>query len=185
MFKIYLLVIMMIIGLYTKAQTVAYTMPEETEEHEGTWIQWPHNYLYGPWYRDDVKSTFIEMTDALQSGENVHIIANDSTELAYIIDVLATANVPFTNIDFFVHQTDDVWSRDNGPMFVYNESNELTILDWGFNGWGSDAPYAKCDVIPQSVGTDLSLPVINLNSVVLEGGAIEHDGHGTMMATRS
>ncbi|MFT5054697.1 MAG: agmatine/peptidylarginine deiminase, partial [Oceanospirillaceae bacterium] len=54
MFKIYLLVIMMIIGLYTKAQTVAYTMPEETEEHEGTWIQWPHNYLYGPWYRDDV-----------------------------------------------------------------------------------------------------------------------------------
>ncbi|MFT4681973.1 MAG: hypothetical protein ACI9YU_001826, partial [Flavobacteriales bacterium] len=42
-----------------------------------------------------------------------------------------------------------------------------------------------CDVIPQSVGTDLSLPVINLNSVVLEGGAIEHDGHGTMMATRS
>ena len=42
-----------------EGQASQYTMPEETEEHEGTWIQWPHNYLYGPWYKDDVTSTFI------------------------------------------------------------------------------------------------------------------------------
>jgi len=184
--KIYLLTIMTIGCMIASAQTIEYSMPEETEEHEGTWIQWPHNYLYGPWYRDDVESTFIEMTDALQAGENVHIISYDSTELAYIINVLTTASVPFTNIDFFVHQTDDVWSRDNGPMFVYEKTtNNLTILVWGFNGWGFDTPYSKCDVIPQSVSTDIGVPRIDLSGMVLEGGAIEHDGNGTMFATRS
>ncbi|MFT5859624.1 MAG: agmatine deiminase [Flavobacteriaceae bacterium] len=173
---------------FLSAQSISqtYTMPEETSPHEGTWIQWPHNYLYGPWYVDDVEAyTFIAMTNALQSGENVHIIAYDSVELANIISVLTTASVPFTNLDFYVHQTDDVWSRDNGPMFVYNESDQLTILDWGFNGWGNDTPYTKCDLIPQSIGADLGIPVVDLNAMVLEGGALEHDGHGTMIATRS
>jgi agmatine deiminase len=183
--KTLLLSLVMIGCMIANAQTMQYTMPAETDEHEGTWIQWPHNYMYGPWYRDDVESTFIEMVNALQVGENVHIIAYDSTELSYITNVLTTASIPFTNIDFFVHQTDDVWSRDNGPMFVYDQNNDLTILDWGFNGWGFDVPYSKCDVIPQSVSMDIGIPRIDLNGMVLEGGAIEHDGNGTMMATRS
>lgn len=90
-----------------------------------------------------------------------------------------------TNVDFYIHENDDVWVRDNGPMFVYNANNDLTILDWGFNGWGNDTPYSKCDVIPTSLSNDLTLPVVDLNVMVLEGGAIEHDGNGTMMATRS
>lgn len=171
--------------LSLNAQTVQYTMPEETAEHEGTWLQWPHNDLYGPWYIDDVELTFVGMTHALQSGERVHIIAKDSTELSRIINVLNNASVPMSNIDFYVHTTDDVWSRDNGPMFVYDQNDNLSIIDWGFNGWGMDTPYSNCDVIPESVGVDLGLPVVDLNGVVLEGGAIEHDGNGTMIATRS
>jgi len=86
---------------------------------------------------------------------------------------------------FFIHQNDDVWVRDNGPMFVYNSNGNLIILDWGFNGWGNDAPYAKCDLIPTALSNDLALPVVDLSAMVLEGGAIEHDGRGSMMATRS
>ena len=171
--------------LSSQAQVVEYTMPEETAEHEGTWLQWPHNDLYGPWYIDDVEQTFVDMTNALQSGEAVHIKAKDSTELTRIIGVLNTASVPMSNIDFYIHPTDDVWSRDNGPVFVYNQNDDLTIIDWGFNGWGLDTPYSNCDIIPESVGADLGLSVIDLNGVVLEGGAIEHDGNGTMIATRS
>ena len=164
---------------------VEYFMPEEIEEHEGTWLQWPHNNLYGPWFIEDVEPTFILMTSALQSSESVHIVATDSIELMRIMNVLNGASIPMENIDFFVHPTDDVWIRDNGPMFVYSQSDELTIIDWGFNGWGLDTPYANCDLIPQSIGSDINVPVLDVNGVVLEGGAIEHDGHGTMMATRS
>ncbi|MBR9923012.1 MAG: T9SS type A sorting domain-containing protein [Bacteroidetes bacterium] len=171
--------------LSAKAQTIQYIMPEETTQHEGTWIQWPHNYLYGPWYREDVSPTFVSMTDALQTGEKVYIIAYDITELTFIQSQLDNANVPLTNIEFFIQETDDVWSRDNGPMFVYDLDDKLAILDWGFNGWGEDTPYEKCDVIPEKVSQEMDIPRIDLSSVVLEGGAIEHDGHGTMFATRS
>ncbi len=183
--KITVLMVMLLLSVQVSANTILYTMPEENAEHEGTWLQWPHNHLYGPYYKDDVESTWIAMAGALQSGEKVHIIVYDEAEQSNIISVLTNAGVPLINIDFFIHQTDDVWVRDNGPMFVYDESDELVILDWGFNGWGGDTPYSLCDVIPYSISQDLSLPWVDLSAMVLEGGAIEHDGAGTMMATRS
>jgi len=162
-----------------------YVMPQETFEHEGTWLQWPHQYTYGIFYRNSLDDTWVEMTSALVDSENVHIVAYNAIEKSRIIALLNNANVPLTNIDFYIHENDDVWVRDNGPMFVYDANNDLTILDWGFNGWGNDAPYSKCDVIPTSLATDLILPVVELSAMVLEGGAIEHDGNETMIATRS
>ena len=42
-----------------------------------------------------------------------------------------------SNIELFVYPTDDVWVRDNGPIFAFDKStNELVIQHWGFNGWG-------------------------------------------------
>ena len=160
-------------------------MPEEADEHEGTWLQWPHNNLYGPWFIEDVEPTFIAMTQNLQAGEKVHIIATDNSEMNRIINVLNNEGIPLTNIDFYVFPTDDVWIRDNGPMFVYDQNNDLSIVDWGFNGWGNDTPYGNCDLIPGAVGSELAMSVSDVNGVILEGGAIEHDGHGTLMATRS
>ncbi|MEO0404810.1 MAG: agmatine deiminase family protein, partial [Bacteroidota bacterium] len=159
----------LLIGNAILAQT---TMPPEHDPHEGTWIQWPHNNLFGWWYQDEVSSTFIEMSDALQEGEMVHIVAYDSLEINVIQQQLSNANVPLTNIDFFVQPNDDVWVRDNGPMFVYDADNNLKVLDWGFNGWGDDAPFDQCDDIPQAVGEWMDVPVVDLNAVVLEGGAI-------------
>ena len=105
---------------------VEYFMPEEIEAHEGTWLQWPHNNLYGPWFIEDVEPTFILMTSALQSSESVHIVATDSTELMRIMSVLNGASIPMDNIDFFVHPTDDVWIRDNGPMLSLIHISEPT-----------------------------------------------------------
>jgi agmatine deiminase len=174
-----------LLSIQQAAAQATYIMPAEEAKHEGTWLQWPHNYLYGPWYRDDVEPSWVAMTAALQAGEKVHIIAYDSTELNHIKSVLNQASVPMGNIDFFIYKTDDVWVRDNGPIFVYDNNNNLVVLDWGFNGWGNDTPFSLCDSIPFQVSRDLSLPRVDLSAMVLEGGAIEHDGNGTMMATRS
>jgi agmatine deiminase len=162
-----------------------YIMPEETVEHEGTWLQWPHHYTYGYWYRNSIENTWIEMTASLITSENVHIIAYDLTEKDRIIDLLNDVGISLNNIDFFIHANDDVWVRDNGPIFVYDEDDNIVILDWGFNGWGGDTPYSNCDLIPSALATELNIPVIDLSAMVLEGGAIEIDGSGSMMATRS
>jgi len=162
-----------------------YKMPEETSEHEGTWLQWPHHYTYGMFYRNSLDDTWVKMTEALIGSEKVHIIAYNSTEKSRITTLLNNAGVSLTNVDFFIYQNDDVWVRDNGPMFVYDTNNDLKIIDWSFNGWGGDAPYSKCDKIPTLLANNLSIPVLDLSAMVLEGGAIEIDGNGTLMATRS
>lgn len=177
-----LIILLAILNTTAFAQFV---MPEETSEHEGTWLQWPHHYTYGMFYRNSLDLTWVNMTASLVDSEKVHIVAYNETEKNRIIDLLNDANISLGNIDFFIHQNDDVWVRDNGPVFVYSAENELTILDWGFNGWGGDTPYLKCDIIPTALAADLNMPVIDLSAMVLEGGAIEIDGNGSMMATRS
>ena len=180
-----ILFVLLLFSAFLNAQTVQYTMPGEDMQHEGTWLQWPHNFTYPPWHQDDNESAFIEMVAALEIGEKVHIIVYDANEQTHVQQTLTTASISLTNIDFFIHPNDDYWVRDNGPIFVYDSNNNLTILDFGFNGWGGDTQYSLCDTIPSLLATDLNIPVIDLSGFVLEGGSIEIDGHGSVMLTRS
>jgi len=71
---------------------ILYTMPEESELHEGTWLQWPHHYQYGIAYRNSLDATWVSMTKELVSSENVHIIAYNQTEKDRIILALVIAS---------------------------------------------------------------------------------------------
>jgi agmatine deiminase len=164
----------------------SYQMPAETLLHEGTWLQWPHQYEYGLTYRNRLDATWVSMTSALVGGEKVHIIAYNSTEQTRIVNLLTAAGVNLLNVDFKLLQTNDVWVRDNGSIFVRDLNGNLAIEDWGFNGWGGDYNYDLCNPIPASVGTAISTPVVNLNAtMVLEGGSYELDGNGVLLATKS
>ncbi|RDY25978.1 agmatine deiminase family protein [Romboutsia weinsteinii] len=163
----------------------SYYMPLEDEEHEGTWLQWPHSYTYGKAYQNGIEDIWVTMTKHLSKGENVHIVAYNNIEKNRIEKLLEKENIDMNYVDFYVYETDDVWVRDNGPIFVYDENDELAILDWGFNGWGRKEPYKKSDKIPSKVSNDLGIKSISLNGVVLEGGAMELDGNGTFLATKS
>jgi agmatine deiminase len=166
------------------AQT--YKMPAETSPHEGTWLQWPHHYEYGLTYRNRLDATWVAMTSALVGSERVHIIAYNSTEQTRITNLLTTASVSLTNIDFQLFQTNDVWVRDNGPIFVKDTVGNLNIEDWGFNGWGGDYNYNLCNPIPTSLATAIGMTVVNLNSeMTIEGGSYELDGNGVLLATKS
>ncbi|GAB0166986.1 hypothetical protein LSPCS325_04230 [Lysinibacillus sp. CTST325] len=129
---------------YVKKQYVGkYTMPDESNKHEGTWLQWPHSFTYGKGYVEKIESIWIEMTAALSEGENVHIIAYDEYEKNYIYDLLYDEGLNMDKIDFYIVPTDDVWARDTAPIFVYDKDNNLKLMDWGFNGWGKKTPYKK------------------------------------------
>ena len=183
MYRIILCLFLLQFSIST-AQTVQYTMPSEESLHEGTWLQWPHDYTYN-FGASDFEPTWIEMTEALITGENVHIIAYNEEEKNHIEYILGISGLSMENINIFIIPNDDFWVRDNGPIFVYDQQNILHITDWGFNGWGGDAPYELCDEVPNLLATEIDLPLLDLNAMVLEGGSIEIDGAGSMMATRS
>lgn len=168
-----------------EAQVVQTTMPDEAARHEGTWLQWPHHYTYGASYRSRLDSTWVAMTRALVTGEKVHIIAYNAAEKTRITKLLTAGKVPLANVNFIIRATNDVWVRDNGPVFVKDSAGAMKVTDWGFNGWGFDTPYTKDNTVPAQVSLLLKLPKIALNDVILEGGAVELDGNGVLMATRS
>lgn len=80
---------------------------------------------------------------------------------------------------------DDVWSRDHGPLTVTTAEGRL-FLDFRFNGWGGKYPSAHDDAVTASLWRQGALGPGALCSedAVLEGGAIDGDGEGTLLATR-
>ncbi len=170
----------------TKMKQTTYTFPEESAPHEGTWLQWPHQYQHGVDYPDELDQIWVEMTKALQSTEKVHLIAYNETERLRITDLLLENDVPLTNIDFKIYKTDDVWIRDNGPIYVRDNKGKLVIQDWGFNGWGEKFDYERCNAIPALIAKDTNTEIVNLNDVMVnEGGAVELDPKGVLLATKS
>ncbi|MGG3508539.1 agmatine deiminase family protein [Paenibacillus lautus] len=161
-----------------------YTFPDEKSEHEGTWLQWPHGYTYGEDYRKEIEHIWIEMTAALSEAEKVHVVTYNQTEKERVSKILQNQGINMNMIDFFIVPFDDVWARDNGPIFVYDQHKNLKIWAPKFNGWGEKTPFEKDASLRECLSKELKLERIDMR-LVIEGGAIELDGNGTFLSTRS
>jgi agmatine deiminase len=58
------------------------------------------------------------------------------------------------------------------------------VTRWNFNGWGGRSPSTRDTRVAESVASMLGLPLLTA-PIIAEGGAMEVDGIGTFMATRS
>ena len=194
----------------TEDITVKYTFPGEWEEHEGTWLIWPHNFgVIEPEYVDMIDDIWVTMTAALHTGEKVHIIAYSEEEQSRITGLLTDAGVDMAQVDFLITESDQFWARDCGPVFIYAADGTPAILDAGYNGYGRmdklgpDVPekdrwempefvreeymenFLKDDLLAAAVADSLGVTCVDINGFVLEGGAIESDGCGTIITTES
>lgn len=160
-----------------------YYMPAEWEPHEGTWLIWPHNDTFEG-HQLWLEHIWMMMTRALKEYETVHIIATDEARGEHLQNQLVYYGLDGANIDIHVIANDDVWSRDCGPIFVVNEKGGLAVTEWSFNGWGERYPHDKDRMVPAKVADALSIPIFK-GPITLEGGGIEVNGKGTLLATRS
>lgn len=160
-----------------------YRMPAEWETHEGTWLQWPQEKLYRG-YELKLEGMWLTMVDALHRHENVHIIVRDERQRDHVEHQLDYFEIGPANVDMYIIPTDDVWARDNGPIFVVNKDGDVAITNWEFNGWAGRFAYQLDNQVPAIIAEQLSLPVFD-PPMVLEGGAVEVNGKGTFMATRT
>ncbi|MEM1211213.1 MAG: agmatine deiminase family protein [Planctomycetota bacterium] len=79
--------------------------------------------------------------------------------------------------------TNDSWIRDFGPLFTFDDTGQLTIQNHTFNTWGNKyEPRPLDNAVPQRLAEALSLP-LTTHDLVLEGGSIETNGHGTLLTT--
>lgn len=166
---------------------LGYYFPAEFEKHFATWLSWPHKEASWPGKIESIFPIYAQFVKYLAEGERVHInVANEimkNKALKHLTDVGAD----LTQIQFFMHPTNDAWCRDHGPAFLVNENapQKKIIVDWGYNAWGGKyPPFDLDDVIPTLIGQHYDIPVV-YPGIVMEGGSVDFNGQGTILTTTS
>ena len=161
-------------------------MPAEWEEQKSTWIAWPHNKKDWPNKFDFIPEIFAEIISHISKGQKVNILIENNVLKKKAILILKNFKVNFSNIKFSLCKTDRAWLRDSFPIFVKNKNKKI-LLNWKFNSWAKYKNFKKDNSIINKVKKVLKLqsisPVFNRRKVVLEGGAIDVNGNGTLITT--
>jgi len=159
--------------------------PAEWEPHEAIWLQWPSESMR-PYtgYQLKLESTWLTMTRAMQPHVEVRIVVGDEPARDRLDTQLRALGIGPTNVSLHVIPLDDVWARDNGPIFVLDAAGRVAVTRWNFNGWGGRSRFGRDAEVPNRIAEKLDLPIFNA-PMTAEGGAFEIDGAGTFMATKS
>ena len=96
-----------------------YRMPAEWEPHEATWLTWPTNISTWPGKMlKEVESIYLQMMQALLSGEKVHLLVPDEKTAQKVSSLLQSKKAAVQNLVPHRVKTVDTWIRDYGPIFV-------------------------------------------------------------------
>jgi agmatine deiminase len=161
-------------------------MPAEWAPHDATWLAWPHNVRDWPGRFAPIPWVYAEIVRNVARGELVRLLVNDAKHEEKVRRVLERAHVPLASVRFHRFRTDRIWTRDSGPIFVTGGGRKA-IARFRFNAWAK-YPDWKHDVKnPERAAKALGLPLLPVvhrgREVVLEGGAIDVNGRGSLLTT--
>jgi agmatine deiminase len=156
-------------------------MPAEWEEQDGVLLAWPHEDSDWHPILEVVEPVYIDIAREISRFERVLIVAPGGERVR---EQLRGSGARMDRISVVELPTNDTWSRDFGPITVFEDGRPL-LLDFGFNGWGlkfaSDLDNRITRRLHEAgVFGDLPCPAQGL---ILEGGSIESDGEGTLLTT--
>lgn len=159
-----------------------FSFPAEWERHEATWLAWPHNKNDWPGKFATIQWVFGEVARRIAKGEKVRILVHSSAVEKLADRALSAVGTDMEKVEFFRWQTERVWVRDYGPIFV-RSNDETAVANFNFNGWAKYPNHKKDDKIPARVARKLGMKVFDASHFTLEGGAVDVNGRGTMLTT--
>lgn len=164
-----------------------FRLPAEFEKHEATWIGWPFNKSDWPGKFSPIPWVYGEIVRYLSIGEKVRILVQDEKEKQKAIRILKSVHADLSNIEFYIIRTDRNWLRDAAPQFVKDENGITNLIKFKFNAWAKYDNYKLDAKIPEFISKKINLDIhtatFNNKPVVLEGGAIDYNGSGTLITT--
>jgi agmatine deiminase len=148
----------------------------EWAPQKAIWTAWPANA--GQWNGDleTPRRDVAALVRALCEANRVRLLVNGA-------EAEASARAALGDLAELVPaRYGDIWLRDTGPIFA-RASDGAVALTFKTNSWGG-----KFDLPDDAnVGVDIArlarVPVLSFG-FVLEGGAVDRDGEGTILATR-
>jgi len=164
-----------------------FSMPAEWFTHRATWIAWPHQRADWPGKFEAIPWVYGEIVRVLSRNERVAILVRDADLRARARELLKKVGVNLARVEFYRVPTDRAWTRDSGPTFVRTGAGEKLAVHWRFNGWAKYSNHKRDEKVGVEIAKALQValhrPFADGNPVVMEGGAIDVDGRGTLLAT--
>ena len=156
-------------------------LPPEWAPQSAVMLTWPRADGDFARHFDAVEDNFVRIAVAISRFEPVHINYGLAPQILHARLVAAGARAD--RIGIWQVESDDVWARDHGPITVRRDGRWVH-LDFGFNGWGGKFEAARDDALTRRLA-DLGAwnAPVETQDFVLEGGAIEVDGRGTLLTT--
>jgi len=155
-------------------------LPAEWEDQDAVLLGWPHELTDWAPILAEVESVYCDIIRSLIRFERVVLVVADSRKVAA---KLHAAGLDLDRIRFYQVPSNDTWARDFGPITVF-EDDQPRLLDFTFTGWGGkfDARLDNAITCELSRQNAFAAPLATID-LVLEGGAIESDGAGTLLTT--
>jgi len=170
--------------------SAGFSMPAEWETHEATWLGWPHNPTDWPDKLDTIRWVYGEIVRKISPGETIRMLVNSRVEAGMAGRYLARAGADVARVEFIVHPTNRGWTRDTGPIFVrrhVGRNLETAIVHFHFNAWAKYHDWRKDRRVPDTAAQRLGKRLFHAQwdgrPLVLEGGGIDVNGHGTLLTT--
>ena len=149
----------------------------EWAPHEAVWIGFPSDPEL--WLADLVPAQkevaeFAKAVHGGGKGEEVWLVASHEDAGAAARDL-----APFART--IIEPFGDIWLRDTGPI-IMGSGKERRAQGFRFNGWGGKYDLPGDDTIGERISGHAALHY-SRSGWILEGGAIDHDGSGTVVTT--
>jgi agmatine deiminase len=155
---------------------MAFRFLPEWHPQRWLWIGFPHNEREWPGILPQAQEQIAAFANAVaESGEEVRLIVRDAANEARARSLVSGA------VTLERRAYGDIWLRDTGPM-VGLEDGAPVAKRFEFNGWGGKFLMDGDQTIGAELARAAGLPV-DARDWVLEGGAIDTDGTGTVVTT--
>ena len=171
---------------------LGFRVPAEWEPREATWIAWPTNLSDWPGKFGPIPWIYVEIVRLLSKVEPVKIVVANGTIEEAAREKLERGGANLGRVEFVRARTDRSWLRDSGPIFVVNDrAGTVACLDWKFNAWAKYDDHKQDEKLARRLAKKMGMKTIAPNAeidgetrrLVLEGGAIDVNGAGTVLVT--
>jgi agmatine deiminase len=150
-------------------------VPAEWSPHRAIWVGFPS---HAELWEDDLGAAQAEagaLARALADpgGERVRLLVHGAAAADAAKQLCGEA------VEIVPGAFGDVWLRDTGPIFF----GPGDAASFRFNGWGGKYELEGDDTVADQLAGAADVRLTR-HDFVLEGGALDHDGEGTLLTTR-
>ncbi len=154
-------------------------VPAEWAPHRAMWLGFPSHVEL---WEDDLAKAQAEVASLARAlagpgGERVRLMTGSPEGEA---DARAQLD-GVEGVEIVPGAFGDIWLRDTGPIFTARPDGTQAQA-FRFNGWGGKYALEYDDTVAAQIAQAAGVPEVS-HDFILEGGAVDHDGEGTVLTT--